>query len=65
MESIVQQQTVMQSPTGQDKCSHYWIIDSSEGVISHGKCNLCGMKKEFINDWETVIALRGKDNSDY
>jgi len=61
MESLVTQQTAGQMQTGQEKCPHHWIIDSSEGVKSVGRCNLCGMMKEFINDWETAIGMIGKD----
>ena len=65
MESLAKQQADVQAQTEQEECSHHWIIDSSQGVISYGKCNLCGMMKEFINDWETVIGRIGKDTGAY
>ena len=60
MESLAKQQTDVQIKTGQEQCPHHWIIDSSEGVISYGKCNLCGTMKEFINDWETAMSMIAK-----
>ena len=65
MESLTKQQTVVQAQPEQEQCPHHWIIDSSEGVISHGKCNLCGMTKEFINDWETAVGMIVKDTDNY
>ena len=65
MESLTKKQNAMQSQAGREQCPHHWIIDSSEGVTSYGKCSLCGMTKEFINDWETAISMMSKDTIDY
>jgi len=65
MEFLTKQEIAMHSQTGHGQCPHHWIIDSSEGVTSYGKCSLCGMTKEFINDWETAINRINKDTSDY
>ena len=65
MESLAKKQTTVQVQTGQEQCPHHWIIDSSNGVMSYGKCNMCGMMKEFVNDWETAIGMIGKDTGDY
>ena len=31
------------------QCAHYWIIETAEGPVSKGKCQLCGEKREFNN----------------
>jgi hypothetical protein len=51
----------MQLHSRKKKCTHHWIIDSSKGTVSYGRCSLCGMTKEFINEWETAITKCGKD----
>ena len=33
----------------EDKCRHYWIIESPNGPTSRGVCKLCGAEKEFQN----------------
>ena len=30
-------------------CRHHWIIDSAQGPMSKGVCQLCGAKREFRN----------------
>ncbi len=30
-------------------CRHYWIIESSQGVESKGRCRLCGEERVFQN----------------
>jgi hypothetical protein len=47
------------------KCSHRWIIDSPDKETSYGQCELCGMVKEFINDWTMVLAQIGKTPGGY
>ena len=32
-----------------EECSHYWIIETSQGPMSRGVCKLCGDEKEFLN----------------
>jgi hypothetical protein len=51
----------MQLRSSKKQCTHHWIIDSSKGTVSYGRCSLCGMTKEFINEWETAISKTGKD----
>jgi len=31
------------------KCSHYWIIETPSGPISGGVCKFCGATREFKN----------------
>ncbi len=30
-------------------CSHHWVIDTPAGPLSHGRCKLCGLDREFRN----------------
>ena len=34
-------------PTTQ--CAHYWIIETADGPVSKGECQLCGEEREFSN----------------
>ncbi len=34
-------------------CPQHWIIETSEGPVSMGKCRMCGEEKEFSNSVET------------
>lgn len=36
-------------PEAEDKCHHYWIIESPHGPTSKGVCQFCGAVKEFYN----------------
>ena len=31
------------------QCAHHWIIETPDGPISKGKCQLCGEEREFNN----------------
>lgn len=30
-------------------CPHRWVIESPHGPISHARCRLCGLEKDFSN----------------
>ena len=32
-------------PTTQ--CAHHWIIETADGPVSKGECQLCGEEREF------------------
>ena len=38
-----------QKPEGEDKCCHYWVIDSPNGPTSRGVCKFCGTENYFHN----------------
>ncbi len=38
-----------QEPEAEDKCRHYWILESPHGPTSKGVCQFCGAVKEFYN----------------
>ena len=42
--------------TTQERCTHFWVIDSPNGRTSSGKCKLCGEIKEFNNYWHDLTA---------
>jgi len=33
----------------QDRCCHYWLVESPNGPTSKGTCKFCGAEKEFEN----------------
>lgn len=33
----------------QDRCCHYWVVESPNGPTSRGTCKLCGAVREFEN----------------
>jgi hypothetical protein len=41
------------------ECKHTWIIDSPNGPVSEGVCELCGIKQEFRNS----VPISGWDRS--
>ena len=49
---------VVPSPANQAKldevvvCTHHWVIETSNGPISIGRCRLCGEEREFNNSTE-------------
>jgi hypothetical protein len=55
----------MEMKTEQEKCIHHWIIDPHDDETSYGRCKLCGMVKEFINDWTMAVAQFGKTPGGY
>ena len=50
---------VVPSPANQAKldevvvCTHHWIIETSYGPVSEGKCRICGEEREFSNSADT------------
>ena len=37
-------------------CAHYWIIESANGPVSQGACQVCGEVrgfKNFIESWDS------------
>jgi hypothetical protein len=53
----------MKAPTKKEQCVHFWIIESSDEATSIGRCKTCGMVREFINDWNTVLENVSKTNN--
>ena len=42
-------ETEVQESDAQDKCCHYWKIETPNGPTSKGVCRICGEEKEFSN----------------
>ena len=59
---------VVSSPANQAKLDevvprpHNWIIATSYGPVSVGKCRMCGEEREFRNSIETRGGWTGKVN---
>jgi len=41
--------TISKESVAQQRCCHYWIIESAAGPASKGVCKFCGAQKEFKN----------------
>jgi len=42
-------ETAPEELKNQDKCCHYWVVESPDGPTSRGVCKFCGAVKEFYN----------------
>jgi hypothetical protein len=51
----------MQVQSKDENCVHHWIIDEAVSAYSVGKCARCGLEKKFINDWDELMAISGKN----
>jgi hypothetical protein len=51
----------MQIPGRTENCVHHWIIDAADSAYSTGKCARCGQEKKFINDWDELLTVTGKN----
>jgi len=47
-------------PAVRQKCRHHWLIESAEGPISQGICQLCGMKRDFHNYLTDCLNAKGE-----
>ena len=44
-----------------DLCCHHWVIQTAEGPLSEGVCQLCHATREFKNSvesWDSVSGSR-------
>ncbi len=39
------------------QCPHHWLIETPDGPISKGKCQLCGEEREFNNSTGFGISI--------
>ena len=62
---VIKGATIMKPKTKQKQCVHLWLIDPPDNKTSFGRCKLCGMVKEFINDWTIATAQIRKTPTDY
>jgi hypothetical protein len=42
-------------------CRHYWVIATSSGPVSEGRCKLCGAKKEFYTSFYLDFVRHNKN----
>jgi hypothetical protein len=52
--------TLSKSTNKQEKCIHYWMIDTPDGSMSYSRCKRCGAVAEFSNIWMSDFADRKK-----
>jgi hypothetical protein len=55
----------METKVEKEQCVHHWLIDGDNSETSQGKCKICGMVKEFINDWDLVMSQSGRTRDGY
>jgi hypothetical protein len=36
-------------------CRHHWVIDTPNGAVSGGRCERCGVAREFRNSSEDLM----------
>ena len=41
------------------QCAHHWIIETADGPVSKGECQLCGENREFNSSLQ-FMATRWK-----
>ena len=46
----------VEEAVAQDKCRHYWLIETPKGPISRGVCKLCGVEKDFYNSVRYLLG---------
>ncbi len=46
---VQKQTTISKKPAAEQRCRHYWVIESPAGRTSRGVCSLCGAQREFKN----------------
>ena len=46
----------MKAPAEEKQCVHFWVIESSDEATSIGRGKICGMVKEFYNEWTTEFT---------
>lgn len=34
------------------ECRHHWVIEMPNGPLSHGRCKVCGLERDFYNNPE-------------
>lgn len=53
--------TISEGPVVQQKCRHYWIVESPAGPASKGVCKFCGARKEFRNYLTDCLAVNDEE----
>lgn len=48
----------VQSPEIESTCCHHWIIETADGPVSLGYCQLCFETKEFKNSFEDWSSFK-------
>jgi len=46
-----------------EKCRHYWMIGTPNGITCKGICKLCGEEKEFASSFEGLLSKPTVDKS--
>ena len=55
--------TVLDMPSGDGPCCHFWVIDPVQGPTSHGVCKRCDTQRQFGNYLRPSGMLPEKDMS--
>jgi hypothetical protein len=48
-------------PTGTEPCQHHWVIETANGSVSPGECQVCHEVRDFKNsiEWRRWQTKRG------
>ena len=38
------------------QCAHHWLIETADGPVSKGECQLCGEEREFSNSVGYMVS---------
>ena len=55
-----EEEKVLEEDLSEDRCPHFWDIESANGPSSIGVCRNCGETKEFLNAFPTFNPLKKK-----
>jgi hypothetical protein len=53
---------VFEEDRAEDKCPHFWDIESANGPSSKGVCRHCGETREFFNAFPAFNPLKRKNS---
>jgi hypothetical protein len=54
---------VLREDFSENKCQHFWDIESANGPSSLGVCRFCGEEKEFLNAFPDFNPLKRRNGS--
>ena len=53
---------LLEEDNNEDKCSHFWDIESANGPSSQGKCRRCGKTRDFFNAFPDFNPLNRRNS---
>ena len=53
---------LLEEDNSEDRCPHFWDIESANGPRSQGVCRRCGETRDFFNAFPDFNPLKRKNN---